>query len=54
MPIVMPRTGPLIAPEISQQDRNKLWEAIVRNYAEQHPEIFTAGCPQEENPEFED
>lgn len=41
MPIVIPRTETIAAPEISQQDRNRLWEQIVRNYAEKHPEIFS-------------
>lgn len=53
MPIVITRTGAASVPEISQQDRNKLWEQIVRNYAEAHPEIFAA-AKQEENPQFED
>lgn len=50
MPIVIPRTGAVSVPEISQQDRNKIWEQIVRNYAEAHPEIFAA-AKQEENPQ---
>lgn len=50
MPIVIPRTGAVSVPEISQQDRNKLWEQIVRSYAEAHPEIFAA-AKQEEDPQ---
>lgn len=53
MPIVITRTGAVSVPEISQQDRNKLWERIIQNYAETHPEIFAA-AQQEENPQFED
>lgn len=53
MPIVIPRTGAASVPEISQQDRNKLWERIIQNYAEAHPEIFAA-AKQEDNPQFED
>ena len=42
MPIVISReTGQIVAPtEITQAQRDKLWGAIVRNYAEKHPEIF--------------
>lgn len=40
MPLVIPRTGPVDIPNITCQDRSKLWDNIVRNYAEAHPEIF--------------
>ena len=53
MPLVISRTGPVDIPNIYCQDRSKLWEQIVRNYAEAHPEIFTT-AQQEENPKFDD
>lgn len=48
MPIIIPRTESMAAPEISQQDRNKLWEQIVRNYAEKHPELFFDAAGRED------
>ena len=42
MPIVISRAAGEVqsAPEISQDQRDKLWGAIVKNYAKKHPEIF--------------
>ena len=41
-PIVISReTGKIIsAPVITQEQRNKLWEHIVRGYAQKHPENY--------------
>lgn len=39
--IVISRDGSLVRmPELSQEQINALWEQIVRNYAQRHPEIF--------------
>lgn len=54
MPIIMPRTGPVAAPEIPQQLRDKLWERIVQNYAETHREIFAGPIPGEQIPTGEE
>lgn len=42
MPIVISRaTGEILsAPEITQDQRDKLWGTIVKNYVKKHPEIF--------------
>lgn len=45
MPIVIPRNGPVSASDIPRQYRDsqfraKLWEALIRNCVEAHPEIF--------------
>lgn len=42
MPIMIDRhTGKIIScPEITQQQRDALWEVIVRCYTQKHPEIF--------------
>lgn len=42
MPIVIPRTGDT-APKISaisQEQRDALWAAIVKNWTERNPELF--------------
>ena len=37
-----PPTGEMLkSPEIPQHQQDKLWGAIVRNYAQKHPEIFS-------------
>ena len=43
MPIVISRaTGEMQkSPEIPQHQQDKLWGAIVRNYSQKHPEIFS-------------
>lgn len=43
MPIVISRaTGEMLkSPEIPQHQQDKLWGAIVRNYSQKHPEIFS-------------
>lgn len=39
--IVIGRDGTLVQmPQLSQEKINALWEQIVRNYAQRHPEIF--------------
>lgn len=39
--IVISRDGSLVSmPQLSQEQINALWEQIVRNYAQRHPEIF--------------
>ena len=39
--IVISRDGSLVRmPQLSQEQVNALWEQIVRNYAQRHPEIF--------------
>lgn len=42
MPIVISRaTGEVLsAPDIPQDQRDKLWSAVVKNYVKKHPEIF--------------
>lgn len=41
MPIVITRTGELVsAPVLTPEQKNKLWETIVRNWAQAHPEAF--------------
>lgn len=42
MPIVVSRrTGKKVsAPELTQEQRDALWGAIVTAYAQKHPEIF--------------
>ena len=42
MPIVISRgTGKKVsAPELTQEQRDALWSAIVTAYAQKHPEIF--------------
>ena len=38
--IVIHRDGSLVRmPQLSQEQTNALWEQIVRNYAQRHPEI---------------
>lgn len=42
MPIVIPREGPIcIGPNaITQEQRDKMWAQIVKNWAGKHPEAF--------------
>ncbi len=42
MPIVVSRqTGQIIsAPELTQEQKDVAWAAIVKAYAQKHPEIF--------------
>ena len=44
MPIVVSRaTGEIISkPELTQADRDRAWEAVVRAFARRHPELL---CP---------
>ena len=43
MPITISRTGQAAAPaiQISQEQRDLLWEALLRAYIERHPEILS-------------
>ena len=39
--IVIGRDGTLVQmPQLTQEQRNALWEQVVRAYAPRHPEIF--------------
>ena len=42
MPIVVSRaTGEIISkPELTQADRDRAWEAVVRDFAKRHPELL--------------
>lgn len=42
MPIVIDRhTGEVLsAPEVTQAQKDALWEVVVGNYAKKHPELF--------------
>ena len=42
MPIVVSRaTGEIISkPELTQADRDRAWEAVVRAFARRHPELL--------------
>lgn len=42
MPIVVSRaTGEIISkPELTQADRDRAWEAVVRAFAKRHPELL--------------
>lgn len=42
MPIVVSRaTGEIIRkPELTQADRDRAWEAVVRAFAKRHPELL--------------
>lgn len=42
MPIVIPREGPVIIDPkaVPQEYRDRLWEQVVKNWAERHPEAF--------------
>lgn len=42
MPIVAPREGPLTIPPdaITQEQRDRLWAQLIKNWAGKHPEAF--------------
>lgn len=42
MPVVIPRDKniPLCPPTLSQEQQDKLWEQLVRNYLKVHPETI--------------
>lgn len=50
MPIVVSRaTGEIISkPEITQADRDRAWEAVVRAFAKRHPELLLQQPPAKE------
>lgn len=47
MPIVVSRaTGEIISkPELTQADRDRAWEAVVRAFPKLHPELFLPEQP---------
>lgn len=49
MPIVVSRaTGEIIRkPELTQADRDRAWEAVVRAFAKRHPELLVQQPAQE-------
>ena len=49
MPIVVSRaTGEIISkPELTQADRDRAWEAVVRAFAKRHPELLVQQPAQE-------
>ena len=53
MPIVIDRyTGEIISkPEITQEQKDALWEIIIKNYVSRHPEIFTEAIPVNDSEE---
>ena len=45
MPIIIPRNGPIepkITNPLTPEQKQKLWEIIVRSYCEKHPERLRA------------
>lgn len=48
MPITIPRTGPIEQATVPASVRDRLWEEIVRIYAQNHPEIFKHTDKEEE------
>ena len=52
MPIVVSRaTGEIISrPELTQADRDRAWEAVVRAFARRHPELLVQE-PQDQDGE---
>lgn len=50
MPIVVSRaTGEIISkPELTQADRDRAWEAVVRAFAKRHPELLFQQPPAQE------
>ena len=43
MPIIIPREGvipPPAAPPLTQEQKDKIWEAIIKNWAQAHPEAI--------------
>lgn len=50
MPIVVSRaTGEIISqPELTQADRDRAWEAVVRAFAKRHPELLLQQPPAQE------
>jgi len=55
MPIVIDRhTGEIISkPELTQQQKDLVWEAIVRNWVKQNPEKFRAMLDEEKDTDGE-
>ena len=50
MPIVVSRsTGEIISkPELTQADRDRGWEAVIRAFAKRHPELLFQEPPAQE------
>lgn len=42
MPIVIPREGTIPAEPapLTQEQKDKIWEAIIRNWAQKHPDAL--------------
>lgn len=55
MPIVVSRaTGEIISkPELTQADRDRAWEAVVRAFAKRHPELLLQQPPAQEGDGYE-
>lgn len=55
MPIVVSRhTGEIISmPEYTQEDYDRAWAAIARNWAKKHPEVLAAAVAGERNQNME-
>ena len=53
MPIVVSRaTGEIISrPELTQADRDRAWEAVVRAFAQRHPELLVQEPPDQDGEE---
>ena len=53
MPIVVSRaTGEIVSkPELTQADRDRAWEAVVRAFAKRHPELLVQQPPAQEGGE---
>ena len=51
MPIIVDRrTGKVISkPEITQEQRDLLWEVIIQNWIEKNPEAFRAMLSEEQD-----
>lgn len=54
MPIVVSRaTGEIISkPELTQADRDRAWEAVVRAFAKRHPELLFQEPPAQEGEDY--
>ena len=54
MPIVVSRaTGEIISkPELTQADRDRAWEAVVRAFAKRHPELLSQQPPAQEGEDY--
>lgn len=55
MPVTITRTGELVTPlpVLTPEQKNKLWENVVRNWAKAHPEAFQNEEPSDTEQENE-